>query len=261
MPCTLCYPRDVGIVGCDVMRTCRRWRRRRRRRRRGLVTSRRGRYQVAVVVIDHHRQVLVVTFIGISSIPIRPAPPARHPNPAPASGEDHAPVIPRRAAATAIRHPLRGRTRATTSSVLPPSSTNSMSSITVRLSTPDPATRGITSRCACRCPVLRFLTFISPETLSDNDVRLPSPTIHRRQHQGEPGVAAVRLQIGCCRRTTSEFGRRHRWQPALLLSCVSFAIEAAHHLVDPLQASSADSATRAAAAGKIHATQRHPHAH
>ena len=66
--------------------------------------------------------------------------------------------------------PRPGRTRATTSwAPSAPSSSNSMSSITVRLSTPNSPRHNLTLRTSLPAPL--FLTRDKPETLSDNDVR------------------------------------------------------------------------------------------
>ena len=57
-----------------------------------------------------------------------------------------------------------------------------------------PTVRAITSHCARRCPLLWFLTFDKPETLSDNDVRLLRPQTHPRNGQKSPkteGLIAI----------------------------------------------------------------------
>ena len=78
--------------------------------------------------------------------------------------------------------PRPGRTRATTSwAPSAPSSSNSMSSITVAYR--HPTAHAITSHCARRCPFLWFLTLDKPETLSDNDVRPLTSTPHPRMGQ------------------------------------------------------------------------------
>ena len=82
--------------------------------------------------------------------------------------------------------PRPGRTRATTSwAPAAPSSSNSMSSITVRLSAPNSPRHNLTWP-ARRCPLLWFLTLDKPETLSDNDVRPLTSTPNPRMGQKSP---------------------------------------------------------------------------
>jgi hypothetical protein len=104
-----------------------------------------------------------------------PAPPAPCPNPKPAIGVDlhrgHTTVTEPRIAhndaiasfAAALRPPpTRPRQR-------PPRRPRCPRS---RCGRRHPTDHAIASHCARRCPLLRFLTFDKPETLSDNDVRL-----------------------------------------------------------------------------------------
>ena len=68
-----------------------------------------------------------------------------------------------------------------------------MSSITVRfIDTQQPT---ITSHCARRCPLLWFLTFDKPETLSDNDVRPLRSATRPRKCQKSPNLPRVRVGV------------------------------------------------------------------
>ena len=61
-----------------------------------------------------------------------------------------------------------------------------------------PAAHAITSHCARRCPLLWFLTFDKPETLSDNDVRLLSPRTHPRKCQkSQKSLRFHQMNHGC----------------------------------------------------------------
>ena len=123
-----------------------------------------------------------------------PAPPAPCPNPGPATGADphpghtrapcgrsgHSGATPRFAAAPAPpparrRQPPPRRTRCPRSPC----------------AYRHPTAHAITSHCARRCPLLRFLTLDKPETLSDNDVRLFRPQTHPRNVSEEPQICRV----------------------------------------------------------------------
>ena len=118
-----------------------------------------------------------------------PAPPARCPNPGPATGADPHPGHTRapcgRSGHTGAKHrfaaapappPACRRRR------LPPRTPRTRcprSPCAYR----HPAAHAITSHCARRCPLLWFLTLDKPETLSDNDVRPLISTTHPRKGQ------------------------------------------------------------------------------
>src|SRR6478735_1393943 len=106
-----------------------------------------------------------------------PAPPARCPNPGPATGADPHPGHTRapcgRSGHTAAKHHF-----AAAPAPPPASRRRRLPPRTPRPRCPrspcagrHPAAHAITSHCARRCPLLWFLTFDKPETLSDNDVR------------------------------------------------------------------------------------------
>ena len=79
-----------------------------------------------------------------------------------------------------------------------------------------PTAHAITSHCARRCPLLRFLTLDKPETLSDNDVRLFRPQTHPRNGQKSPRFGRGHVDVAVHQRCVlvgrrpgvTDYGRR-----------------------------------------------------
>ena len=134
-----------------------------------------------------------------------PAPPVRCPNPGPATGADPHPGHRRapcgRSGHTAAEHRFVAAPAPPPARRRQPRPRRTLSSITVRLSTP--AAHAITSHCARRCPLLWFLTLDKPETLSDNDCaysdQKPTHGTVRRAQFGEESRLVVRLgdEVDC----------------------------------------------------------------